>query len=273
MACSPGPESANDTKQDAKVKVLEEQLRQTQEQNRQIMEMLKNMQGQQGADGSSATQSTAVQQPSPTALSAPTQAQPATSAPPTPVQQQPAEKFTPGWLACIMATKNDDNKTRNNNNPYLQLGDKIGCFVAEKESYDYKEYFNISGIPKDPQAGWKGEAFFETRESGRHSFIINFEYTPNRSVDCLIASGLKIEDQEIFNETKKNDYCNTSITNAFTGGADLEPGRYKVEFWIYLSDKKTFDRMRKATFAVYTKKPSDALPTPAYQSMKVRAEK
>ena len=262
---------------DAKIKALEDQLRQQQEQNQKIMEMLKNMQGQQGSTAGAARPAAADQQTPPDEPVRPS------SAAPSPVVPPPADKFTPGWLACIMSLKPGEG----GDDDLLLLGDKLGCFIASKELYEGREYMKIPGMPKDPVTGWKGEAFFETRESGRHSFLISFEANTGSDYKCGFAGGFIIEGNEIFNkagifevETNSCDGSgrgshgkDTKICGSFNGGADLEPGRYKVEFWFYNASKHHFQDVKNFTFSVYTKKPSDALPVPASKSMLVRDAK
>jgi len=250
------------TAQDTRIKALEEQMRQLQEQNRQTMEILKTMLERQQA-------STAPHQPTEVPQQVPAEK--------SIVEQSPAEKFNPGWLACIMSTKTASDNRR----AECELADQLGCFIATKESYKYTEYLQIPNMPKDPKVGWKGEAFFETNEQGLHSFIIKiaFAFTSNFSYRVKFSSGFTLEGKEIFQTVKEfdreDDLCDPDkkkgdVCGSFTGSANLDPGRYKVEFWIYPA---SFGGFKDASLQVFTKKPSDLLPVPASQSMMVRSKK
>jgi hypothetical protein len=236
---------------DARIKALEEQLKQQQEQNRQIMEMIKNMKGKQGP-------SAAATQPVVTPQQAQAEAQPS------------GNRFAPGWVAHIMAVE----EIRIDSNDTVQLtANELGRFIATKPSYNYKDFTKVPGMLESPKVGWKGEAFFETKDHGYHSFIINVKDDKR----ILVSSGFIIEGTTIFNtkqqlepcKPSRNEWENNLTCTSFTGRAELEPGRYKVEFWILAAD----GGRGRLNFEILTKKPSDATPVPANESLIVRVSK
>ena len=245
---------------DDRLKKLETQLQQQQEQNKQILDVLKQM--QQG-------------QPQTTPAAA-TSASPAAAAP-----KKDDGKFTYGWIARIMPVGSDAK---------VVPADELGHFVAEKDSYRLSDFSKETSIRSGVDAGWKGEAFLEVTESGRHTFSLNFiQDNPrnNYSNPATACWGnIQVEGQTVAQGVNVLGWPepNNKVIKSIVGGADLEPGRYKVEFWSACGEENrgivsaatngvNLGVAMNVTFEMMVKRPSDAGPVSAGKSLVVKLQK
>jgi hypothetical protein len=263
---SPSPSkssvSAGDNNDD-RVKKLEEQLQAQQEQNKQILEMLNKMKTSPAAQTPAAPAGASASAPSSTPSAAPQNAGPS--------PQKDEAKFVHGWVAKVFPLGADarDNQT-----------DELGRFTATKDSYRFRDALKETGIRSGADIGIKGEAFLEVTETGRHTFSFNFIHDNNwNNTGCFVS--IKVEGQVVAQGT---NLLGRDEIKSVIGGADLEPGRYKTEFWgvcgpmangvIHSTpDRNEVEAATAVSFEFLIKKPSDPTPVSANKVLVIKVQK
>lgn len=237
-------DSATSSSIDGRIKALEEQLQRQEEQNKKMMELLQNMANSNANQKSSPS---AAAQP-PTSAAVPDSANAGTVKPEASTAVIDKAQYTHGWRARIYALSKDFDVT--SGLPATELG----SFVATKSGYAVKDYSEAIGMTaQNKSILWRGEAFLEVKDSGPHIFSLDANGLGSwrHAYGSIFVEGTNIGSG--FNET-------------VIGAADLEPGIYKVEFWVAAgleeNGRSSGDIDHSNKFNMMIKRPADELPVP-----------
>jgi hypothetical protein len=225
---------------------------------------------QKAASATAAAPSTAMESSQTAGKSVPASAPPSSAETP--------KKLVRGWLARIMPIGDD---------PKSIPSDELGRFIASKDSYRLGDFAKESSIRTGVDVGWKGEALLDVTEVGRHTFSMNFiqkgltwGYTENLCWGSIIVEGQVVAQGQVavvVHTTTEQDI------KSIVGGADLEPGRYRVEFWtacgvnkneVIAAAVKTEDLRTSLNiaFEVLVKRPGEAAPIPASKAFVLKLQ-
>jgi hypothetical protein len=215
----------------------------------------------------------------PQAAAASVQASPGPGSSPSPDTAK--KKYVRGWLARIMPVGTDAS---------VVPPDELGRFIATKDSYRLGDFAKESSIRTGADVGWKGEGYLDVTAVGRHTFSMNFTLKATSTgfgTEHARCWGSILVESQVVAQGKtalNSDSPTAPDIKSVVGGADLEPGRYRVEFWAACGVEKneviaaTADNtaLRSAmntTFEVLLKRPNDAEPVSASKALILKLQK
>lgn len=222
---------------DFRMAAVEAQLKEQKEQTQQILTLLQSMAAEKREQAPA---------PATPGISGKGQGVPGEAKPIVDMSQ-----LTPGWVAKIYPL--DKGYDLANGLPATD----IGKFVAKKSEYaltEYQEYipFGLS----NQSILWQGTAYLQVKEPGNHVFTLSMA---KFAYGVMFVEGVEIG----------RGLCDSTREITTLGSAELEPGIYKIEFWV----AGLVDRSGKASgricggfgcasFKMAVKRPGDDIPVP-----------